>query len=271
MAKKTAGAKKKASPKRSPLKTTAERKRTPKQAQHFQPASARAVILYSGGLDSTVTLAHARATGYECHALTCTYGQRHSVEVTLARKNVKALGAASHHVVRVPIPPMGSALTSADIKVPKNRPINEIPGKIPITYVPARNTVFLALALSWAETLGANEIFIGANALDYSGYPDCRPEFLRAFEMVSRLGTRVGAEGKGIRIRAPLLKLSKAEIVRKGFDLGIDFSRTHSCYDPDARGRPCGRCDSCRLRLKGFEEAGLRDPLPYRYRPRKLS
>lgn len=229
----------------------------------------RAVVLFSGGLDSTVTLAQAQAAGLECHALTFSYGQRHSVEVRRARAAGKRMGVSGHEVIRIPFPGRAaSALTDTSKRVPKNRSVEKMSGEIPITYVPARNTLFLAYALSWAESLSAWEIYIGANALDYSGYPDCRPDFLKAFERVARLGTRAGDAGERIVIRAPLLKLSKAQIVRKGVKLGVDFSKTHSCYDPDAKGRPCGRCDSCLLRLKGFAEAGVEDPLPYRHRPR---
>lgn len=229
----------------------------------------RAVVLFSGGLDSTVTLAQAQAEGLACHALTFSYGQRHSVEVRRARAAGKRMGVAGHEVIRIPFPgAAASALTDSSKKVPKNRSIEKMGGEIPITYVPARNTLFLAYALSWAESLGAWKIYIGANALDYSGYPDCRPEFLKAFEKVARLGTKAGDGGEKIAIRAPLLKLTKAQIVRKGIKLGVDFSKTHSCYDPDEKGRPCGRCDSCLLRLKGFAEAGAEDPLDYLHRPR---
>ncbi len=224
----------------------------------------KAIVLFSGGLDSSVTLAWAKRLGRECHALTFAYGQRHSVEVRHARRNARALGAASHRIVKLPFPSTGSALTGKGGKIPKDRSLAAMSREIPFTYVPARNTVFLALALSWAETLGAEEIFLGANALDYSGYPDCRPQFLRSFEKTARLGTKAGATGRRIKIRAPLVRLTKARIVRKGISLGVDFSKTHSCYDPGPGGAPCGRCDSCRLRLKGFEEAGVRDPLNYR-------
>lgn len=244
-------------------------------ASHRKKAPSRTarkkiVVLFSGGLDSTVTLAMARSKGHECHALTFAYGQRHEVEVRSARAGAKLLGAASHHFVELPFPGQASALTSRSKRVPKNRSIKSMSREIPVTYVPARNTVFLAMALAWAETLGASEIHIGANALDYSGYPDCRPVFIKAFERVARLGTRAGTQGKPIRIKAPLLRLTKSQIVAKGLALSVDFSKTHSCYDPDSRGRPCGRCDSCRLRLKGFEQAGHEDPLPYRHRPRNL-
>ncbi len=230
----------------------------------------KAIILFSGGLDSSTTLALAKSKGLECHALTFVYGQRHATEARLAKRAAKALGATSHRITKVPFPSEGSALTNRKIKVPKNRAMSKMAGEIPITYVPARNTVFLALALAWAETLGAREIHIGANALDYSGYPDCRPAFLKVFEKVARMGTKAGATGKAVKIKAPLVHLSKAQIVRLGKKLGVDFSKTHSCYDPDQKGRPCGRCDSCRLRLKGFQEAGLDDPLPYRYRPARF-
>jgi 7-cyano-7-deazaguanine synthase len=218
----------------------------------------RAVVLLSGGLDSATAAAIARSEGYELHALTIRYGQRHAREVDAARAVARALGVARHIELEVDLSKFGgSALTSA-IEVPKDRPIDA--GSIPVTYVPARNTVFLSVAMAWAEALGASDIFIGVNALDYSGYPDCRPEFIEAFERLAGLATRAGIEGARLRIHAPLIRMTKGEIIRRGLELGVDYALTHSCYDPDAAGRPCDRCDSCVLRAKGFAEAGVRDP-----------
>jgi 7-cyano-7-deazaguanine synthase len=220
-----------------------------------------AVVLLSGGLDSATTLAVARAEGFRVHALTVAYGQRHELEVARAGEIAAILGAASHRVLRLDLRFLrGSALTDADVAVPKGRSDDEIGSGIPSTYVPARNTVFLALALAWAETLGAGDLFLGVNALDYSGYPDCRPEYLEAFETMANLATRAGVEGSRLRIRAPLLRCTKAEIVRRAAELGVPLDRTVSCYDPDAGGRPCRACDACRLRAKGFAEAGFPDP-----------
>jgi len=225
----------------------------------------KAVCLLSGGLDSSTCLAVARREGFECYALTLDYGQRHRQEIEAARRVAAALGAAGHLVVRVDLAAFGGSALTADIAVPKNRPRAEIGRTIPVTYVPARNTVFLACALAWAETLSASDIFIGVNALDYSGYPDCRPEYIRAFEHLANLGTKAGVEGgMRIRIRAPLLAMSKAEIVKLALELGVDPAWTHSCYDPDPQGRPCGACEACLLRRKGFEEAGVPDPLEAR-------
>ena len=222
----------------------------------------RAVVLLSGGLDSTTTLAVARAQGYECHTLTVDYGQRHRIELEAADAVAAALGAASHRRVAMDLRAIGGSSLTDDIPVPKDVPSGE--GAVPPTYVPARNTILLGLLLGLAEVLGARDLFIGANAVDYSGYPDCRPAFLRAFEALARLATRAGAEeGAVFRVRAPLLHLSKAEIVRLGTDLGVDYAMTWSCYDPTPDGLACGRCDSCRLRRKGFEEAGVPDPTPY--------
>ncbi len=223
----------------------------------------RAVVLLSGGLDSATCLAVARSEGLEAHALSVNYGQRHRGELDRARRLARALGAAGHRVVRVDLSAFGgSALTDAAIAVPKGRSARRMASGIPVTYVPARNTVLLALALAHAETLGAGDIFIGVNAIDYSGYPDCRPAFLAAFERVARVGTRAGIEGRPLRIRAPLLRLSKADIVRLGARLGVPYRLTLSCYDP-VRGRACGRCDACLLRRRGFEEAGIEDPTRY--------
>lgn len=224
---------------------------------------ARAVVLLSGGLDSTTCLAVARAEGLEAHCLSVDYGQRHKGELARARRLARALGAADHRVVRVDLSAFGgSALTDAKLAVPKGRSAARMARDIPITYVPARNTVMLGLALAHAETIGAEDVFIGVNAIDYSGYPDCRPAFLRAFERVARVATRAGVEGRPLRIRAPLLRLSKAGIIRLGTSLGVPYGMTLSCYDP-AGGRACGRCDACRLRRKGFAEAGVPDPTRY--------
>jgi len=223
----------------------------------------RAVVLCSGGLDSTVAAAEARAAGYDCYLLSINYGQRHVVELTRMPEIAAVLGARRHLVVAVDLRAIGgSALTDA-IPVPKDRSEATIAVGIPPTYVPARNTIFLALALGWAETLGAEAIYIGANVLDYSGYPDCRPQFLEAFEWLAKQGTKIGAEDGRIRVEAPLLRMTKAEIICRGVDLQAPLHLTHSCYDPDEQGRACGRCDSCRLRRKGFAEAGVTDPTLY--------
>jgi len=224
----------------------------------------KAVVLLSGGVDSTTCLAVAVREGFEAHALSFDYTQRHRAELDAAVRAAKALGAAEHLVLKVPLGLIGgSALTSA-IDVPKDVPPEEMQSRIPVTYVPARNTVFLSLALAWAEVLGAADIFIGVNALDYSGYPDCRPEFIEAFEKMANLAIKESVEGRlKIRIHTPLIRMSKAEIIKLGVQVGVDFSITHSCYDPDPLGRACGRCDSCILRRKGFAEAGLPDPTNY--------
>jgi 7-cyano-7-deazaguanine synthase len=222
----------------------------------------RAVVLLSGGLDSATTLAIARAMAFECHCLTVDYGQRHRCELDAARQVAQALGADSHRLVALDLRAIGGSALTDDIEVPKDSDPDA--GGIPVTYVPARNTVLLALLLGLAEVVDARDLFIGANAVDYSGYPDCRPEFLRAFERLARLATRSGTEGgTAFRIRAPLLQLNKAAIIRLGTGLGVDYGLTWSCYDPAPQGRACGRCDSCRLRLKGFAEAGLTDPIRY--------
>jgi 7-cyano-7-deazaguanine synthase len=220
-----------------------------------------AVVLVSGGLDSATCLAMARAEGYACHALSFAYGQRHEAELAAAARVASALGAIEHRVMRIDLAMFGgSALTDPGIAVPET----PTPG-IPVTYVPARNTVFLSLALAWSEVLGAHDIFIGVNAVDYSGYPDCRPEFVAAFERMANLATRAGVEDAvPLSIRAPLITLSKAEIIRRGQALGVDYALTVSCYQADAEGRACGRCDSCRLRREGFAAAGLPDPTRYR-------
>ena len=222
------------------------------------------VVLLSGGLDSTTTLAIARDAGYELHALTFRYGQRHSLEVEAARRIGKAMGVEQHVVADIDLRMFGgSALTDA-MAVPKGRDQEEMSEGIPVTYVPARNTIFLSFALAWAEVLEASDIFLGINAVDYSGYPDCRPEFVRAFECLARLATKAGVEGtQELRIHAPLVDLTKAEIVRRGLELGVDYGLTRSCYDPDESGAACGECDSCQLRLAGFAAAGAEDPAPY--------
>jgi 7-cyano-7-deazaguanine synthase len=220
----------------------------------------RAVVLLSGGLDSYTAAAVVQRSGYELFALTVRYGQIHAREVDSARAVARALGVSRHVELAVDLAAFGGSALVGDGDVPKDRALDQ-PGAIPATYVPARNTVFLALALGWAEVVGAEAIVIGVNALDYSGYPDCRPEFLDAFERVASLATRAGVEGRRTTILAPLLHLSKADIVRRGLELGVDYGLTHSCYDPGPSGAPCGRCDSCRLRAKGFEEAGASDPL----------
>ena len=222
-----------------------------------------AVVLLSGGLDSATTLAIARSQDYETYALSFDYGQRHQRELEAARKIAKSLGATKHLVVKIDNQIFaGSALTD-DVDVPKARTEKEIGAGIPVTYVPARNTIFLAHALAWAETIPAGHIFIGANAIDYSGYPDCRPEFIALFETLANIGTKAGAQGARLQIHAPLIKMSKADIVREAIELDVDLSLTHSCYDPTPDGRACGRCDSCQLRLKGFREAGIADPIKY--------
>jgi 7-cyano-7-deazaguanine synthase len=218
----------------------------------------RAVLLLSGGLDSYTAGAIARTDGYELFALTVSYGQVHAHEVTAARSVARDLGVAWHTELDVDLAAFGGSTLVGDGDIPKDRELDA--SGIPSTYVPARNTIFLSLALGWAEVVGAEAIVIGVNALDYSGYPDCRPEYLEAFERLAGLATKAGVEGKPLAILAPLLRLSKAEIIRKGLDLGLDYALTHSCYDPGPGGLACGRCDSCRLRAKGFEEAGVPDP-----------
>jgi 7-cyano-7-deazaguanine synthase len=223
----------------------------------------RAVVLLSGGLDSSTCLAVARRDGFDAHALSVNYGQRHRTELDRARRVARAMGAADHRVVRVDLSTFGgSALTDAGVAVPKDRPARAMASGIPVTYVPARNTVLLALALAHAETLGASDIYVGVNAIDYSGYPDCRPAFIRAFERLARVATKAGVEGRPLHIRAPLLRLTKARIIRLGTSLGVPYRLTLSCYDP-VRGRACGRCDACELRRKGFAEAGVPDPTLY--------
>jgi 7-cyano-7-deazaguanine synthase len=223
-----------------------------------------AVVLLSGGLDSATALAVARRDGYRCHALTLSYGQRHAAELRAAAAVAAALGAAEHRVLHLDLRAFGGSALTSDLPVPTDRSAEEMAAGIPVTYVPARNTVFLSLALAWAEVLGAFDLFVGVNAVDYSGYPDCRPEFVRAFEALANLATKAGVEGRGkFRVHAPLIDLSKAEIVRLGVSLGVDYALTHSCYDPAADGAACGRCDSCRLRRDGFAAAGVADPTRY--------
>ncbi len=224
---------------------------------------ARAVVLLSGGLDSATALAVARAEGYECRALSFDYGQRHRRELEAARRVAVALGVAEHLVLRLDLRAIGGSALTADLPVPTGRSEAAIGTGIPVTYVPARNTIFLAHALAWAEVLGAQDIFIGVNVLDYSGYPDCRPEYIEAFERLANLATRAGVEGTSrFRVHTPLIRLTKAGIVRRGHALGVDFALTWSCYAPEIDGRACGGCDACVLRAKGFAEAGLADPLP---------
>jgi 7-cyano-7-deazaguanine synthase len=224
----------------------------------------RAVVLVSGGLDSAVTLAAAKTQGFEAFALSFDYGQRHRVELQAAARVAKSLGAREHRKAHIDLRIFGGSALTDDIAVPKERSASELGHGIPITYVPARNTIFLSYALAWAEVLESADIFIGVNAVDYSGYPDCRPEFLRAFEELAAVATKAGVEGHArMKIHAPLLRLSKADIVRTGAELGVDFALTHSCYDPTPDSAACGECDSCRLRLAGFSEAGVPDPIRY--------
>lgn len=225
------------------------------------PDLPKAVVLFSGGLDSTTILAMAKAENFDVHSLTINYGQRHSVEVDAARRIAAAAGVARHIVLDIDLTQFGGSALTADIAVPKGRSEDDMAAGIPVTYVPARNTVFLSLALAWAEALGAFDIFIGVNALDYSGYPDCRPDFISAFERTARLATKAGVEGAGpIRIHAPLIDLTKQAIIERGLALSVDYGATVSCYDPGPTAVPCGHCDACLLRAKGFREAGLADP-----------
>jgi len=223
----------------------------------------RAVVLLSGGIDSTTTLAIAIAEGYAVYALSFNYGQRHNIETEAARRVAESLGAKEHRIAKIDLRVFGGSALTDEIAVPKQRSETKIARGIPVTYVPARNTIFLAYALAWAEVAPANNIFLGVNAIDYSGYPDCRPEFIEAFENLAKLGTKGGIEGRRFQVRTPLIKLSKAEIIRKAVELGVDLSLTHSCYDPTNEGLACGECDSCLLRLKGFREAGITDPIRY--------
>ena len=223
----------------------------------------RAVVLLSGGIDSTTTLAIAIAEGYQTYSLSFDYGQRHQIETEAAQRVAKLLGAKEHRIAKIDLRVFGGSALTDDVAVPKQRSETEIAHGIPVTYVPARNTIFLAYALAWAEVIPANDIFIGVNAIDYSGYPDCRPEFIEAFENLANVGTKASVEGRRFQIHTPLIKLSQAEIIRKAAELGVDLSLTHSCYDPTPEGFACGECDSCLLRLKGFRDAGIRDPIRY--------
>jgi 7-cyano-7-deazaguanine synthase len=225
----------------------------------------KAVCLLSGGLDSATCLGVARREGFECYALSFDYGQRHAVELAAAARVAAFYGAKEHKIANIDLRIFGASALTADLSVPKHATVEEIGAGIPITYVPARNTIFLSFAMAWAEVLESADIFIGVNAIDYSGYPDCRPEFIAAFERMANLATKTGVEGAtSLRIHTPLAQLNKAGIVRLAAGLGLDFALTHSCYDPDEGGRSCGQCDSCLLRRKGFSEAGMQDPLPYR-------
>jgi 7-cyano-7-deazaguanine synthase len=221
-------------------------------------APPRAVVLLSGGLDSATAAAMASREGFELYALTVAYGQRHSREIESARAVATALGVVRHVELQVDLSAFGGSALTGDIEVPKDRDLSA--RDIPVTYVPARNTVLLSLAMAWAEALGARDVFIGVNVLDYSGYPDCRPEFIEAFERLAAVATKAGVEGEPLRVHAPLIRMTKAEIIRRGGELGVDYGLTHSCYDPGPSGRPCGRCDSCLLRARGFAEAGVVDP-----------
>ncbi|MFC1836029.1 7-cyano-7-deazaguanine synthase QueC [Thermodesulfobacteriota bacterium] len=223
--------------------------------------SERAVVLLSGGLDSATTLAIALSEGLEVYAISFDYGQRHAVELAAARRVAASMAVARHLILPMNLRDIGASALTSEQEVPKHLSVDELSSDIPVTYVPARNLVFLSLALAWAEAVGARHLFIGVNALDYSGYPDCRPEFLESFAATANLGTKAGVEGNMFQVHAPLVRMTKAEIIGKGIELGVDYSLTHSCYDPSSRGRPCGRCDSCLLRAKGFQEAGFEDPL----------
>jgi 7-cyano-7-deazaguanine synthase len=228
-----------------------------------------AVILLSGGLDSTTTLAMAKAMGFEAYAMTFRYGQRHLAEIEAAKRIATLSGVAQHVIVDIDLRLFGGSALTSDIEVPKDRSLDHMADGVPITYVPARNTIFLSFALAWAEVLKSQDIFIGVNALDYSGYPDCRPEYIAAYQSMANLATREGVEGRqNLTIHTPLINLTKGQIVKKGLDLGVDYSITCTCYDPDPEGRACGRCDACLLRLKGFAEQGMSDPAPYQAGPR---
>jgi 7-cyano-7-deazaguanine synthase len=228
-------------------------------------AGKRAVVLLSGGADSTTVLAIAKGQGFEVYALTFRYGQRHEFEINAARRIADRFGVARHLVAEIDLRLIGGSALTSDIAVPKDRPLAEMSHGIPVTYVPARNTIFLSFALAWAEVLGANDIFLGVNALDYSGYPDCRPEFIDAYQRMANLATKAGVEGRqSLVIHTPLISLTKAQIIHEGLKLGVDYALTSSCYDPSPEGAACGRCDSCLLRLKGFAENGIGDPVSYR-------
>ena len=225
----------------------------------------KAVVLLSGGIDSSTTLAIARNMGFDLYALSFSYGQRHKIELHAARLIARHFGVSRHITLDIDLKLFGSSALTDDIDVPKSRNMAEMAHEIPVTYVPARNTIFLSYALAWAEVLESDDIFIGLNALDYSGYPDCRPEFIAAYERMAALATKAAVEGKQkLKIHAPLIRMTKAQIIRKGLELGVDYSLTHSCYDPTGSGEACGECDSCLLRLRGFQNAGIRDPIRYK-------
>jgi 7-cyano-7-deazaguanine synthase len=225
----------------------------------------KAVILLSGGVDSATTLAIAQNMGFDIHALSFRYGQRHVVELEAAMRIARSSSVAEHLMIDIDLRKIGGSALTADIAVPKNRAVKQMGKEIPVTYVPARNTIFLSYALAWAEVIDACDIFIGVNALDYSGYPDCRPEYIVAYEKMANLATKAGVEGgQKLKIHTPLIQMSKSQIIQKGIELGVNYSLTHSCYDPSASGEACGECDSCILRLKGFKEAGVKDPVKYK-------
>jgi 7-cyano-7-deazaguanine synthase len=228
-----------------------------------QPKAPKAVVLLSGGLDSATVLAMARREGYDCHALSFSYGQRHAAELENAARVAQAMNVTDHRIASIDLRLFGGSALTDDIAVPKDNDIEAMGEDIPITYVPARNTIFLSYALAFAEVIGSTDIFIGVNALDYSGYPDCRPDYIRAFERMGNLATRIGVGGNELRIRSPLISMTKAQIIRRGTELGVDYGLTLSCYDPDTQARACGHCDACLLRLKGFKDAGLTDPAAY--------
>lgn len=229
-------------------------------------AEKKAVVLLSGGVDSTTVLAIAKNDGFEAYAMSFRYGQRHKIEVEKAKNIASSMGTQKHIVVEIDLRAFGGSALTSDIEVPKDRPVAEMSHGIPITYVPARNTIFLSYALAWAEVLGSSDIFVGVNALDYSGYPDCRPEYIEAYEHMANLATKAGVEGsQKLKIHTPLIEMTKAEIIKTGLGLGVDYALTSSCYDPGLNGEPCGRCDSCILRNKGFAELGKVDPLAQRF------
>jgi 7-cyano-7-deazaguanine synthase len=226
-------------------------------------AKRKAVVLLSGGLDSATAAAIAKSDGFDVYAMTFEYGQRHEFEIQTAKRVAEAIGVAEHIVCKIDLRAFGGSALTSDIEVPKHRTREEMSTGIPVTYVPERNTIFLSFAVGWAETLGANDIYIGVNALDYSGYPDCRPEYIEAYQQMARLATKVGVEGSKLTIHTPLIALTKGQIVTRGLELGVDYSITNTCYDPSEDGKACGQCDACLLRLKGFEENGMPDPAPY--------
>ncbi len=238
----------------------------------MEAAKPKAVVLLSGGLDSTTTLAIAQSRGFDVFALSFRYGQRHECELEAARRIAARFGVAQHVIAQIDLGLFGGSALTADIAVPKGRRLDDMAQGIPVTYVPARNTIFLSFALAWAEVLGANDIFIGVNALDYSGYPDCRPEYIAAYQRMANLATQAGVEGRQrLTIHTPLMRLSKAQIIRLGLERGVDYALTRTCYDPSPAGEACGQCDACLLRLKGFAENGLPDPAPYRTQPRTMT